>query len=87
MDEGIRRPINRSNARIVCPIVVNSIIRKIQQATVNMRIPFAKSPLRPIFSTQSNNIRSVHRTGSSYSLYLAITFLENLKDRNQQKLG
>jgi hypothetical protein len=51
MDEGIRRPISRSNASIVCPIAVNSIIRKIQQATVNMRIPFAKSPIRPILST------------------------------------
>jgi hypothetical protein len=53
MDEGIRRPISRNNAGIVCPIAVNSIIRKIQPATANMRIPFAKSPIRPILSTLS----------------------------------
>jgi hypothetical protein len=51
MDEGIRRPIGRNNANIVCPIALNSIMRKIQEASVNMRIPFAKSPMRPIFST------------------------------------
>jgi hypothetical protein len=53
MDEGIRRPISRNNASIVCPIAVNSIIRKIQEATASIRIPFAKSPIRPTFPTLS----------------------------------
>jgi hypothetical protein len=51
MDEGIRRPISKNKASIVCPTTVNSTMRKIQPATVNMRIPFAKSPIKPMFST------------------------------------
>lgn len=51
MPRGIRKPRNRNKATASWPITANSTMRKIQKATVSMRKPFAKLPIRPISAT------------------------------------